>query len=916
VPTSPRRSAGPLRRALFSLLVAGSIGPGSEAHAQAWFPISPVNSGPVIRRQAGVIVDDAGNRMVVAGGEFTDGETWALDLAGEPTWTLLNQGLPETAANVVRAIYDSHRRRMILVTHDMAVYALDLADPRSWTELVGPEDGEGPNPRSYPVVVYDSIRNRVVVYGGGPDTGTWSDVWALALGGSPGWTNITPAEPGPGARWAAVGIYDPVGDRLIIGSGRTSGGIVGDFWALPLGEGGAWAPLLPSGPQPSARYLSSATYDPTSRELLLYAGHDGSVGLGDLWGLRLDDPRAWIPYTPPPPLPVSRWSHTVVFDPTRSVLHTYGGWDGSAYRADLWGMPRPYAASSPWIFGFTPPGGRVGDEVTILGLGLVDPLAVTIGDVAATILGANYSSIRALVPPGAGTGPITVTTGEGTAVSEKSFFVGELPELTGVLPDSARSGEVVELRGRHLATTTKVAFGGAGAAAFAVLSDSALAVTLDTLAASGPITVTTLVGSSTSPFEFLVMPDDPRPRLVSVRDVANDQGGRVLLRWRASDFDQPRYRKITGYRVWRRAPLEGVTAGIAAANGWKSNRELKLAAGSPAFWENIAELPASFLRGYAHTAATLGDSTELAQPATAFFVQAITADAFTFYNSSPDSGWSVDNLAPPTPTRVTVHYGPAANTLHWDAREVADLGGYRIHRGADAFFVPSASNLVVTTRDTVHADVPGSCYYKLAAVDIHGNLSRFIAVSPDRPVATLVRFFGSQRAPGAARVKWFSGGNPDLGARVYRRTAGADWARVGETFADGLGYLTWDDRDVADDSRYGYRLGVLEPGNLEIFFAETWVDPLAVELAFAGRVVNPSPGGRIACTFAVPFGSHAEIRLYDIAGREHERHTLEGGASVERSVRFGEKSRLRAGVYLIQATAAGRVVTRRVVVLD
>jgi hypothetical protein len=66
----------------------------------------------------------------------------------------------------------------------------------------------------------------------------------------------------------------------------------------------------------------------------------------------------------------------------------------------------------------------------------------------------------------------------------------------------------------------------------------------------------------------------------------------------------------------------------------------------------------------------------------------------------------------------------------------------------------------------------------------------------------------------------------------------------------------------------------------------------------------------------VPFGSRAEIRLFDIAGREHERHTLEGGASGGRLVRFGERRRLRAGVYLIRATAAGRIVTKRVVVLD
>jgi hypothetical protein len=387
-----------------------------------------------------------------------------------------------------------------------------------------------------------------------------------------------------------------------------------------------------------------------------------------------------------------------------------------------------------------------------------------------------------------------------------------------------------------------------------------------------------------------------------------------MLRWRASDFDDPRYRAIMGYRVWRRAPLT-----LASRSGEASNQ----AAPGPVpeadptvFWESIAVLPASYLDGYAYAASTLQDSTELGNPYTAYFVQAITADAFTFYNSSPDSGYSVDNLAPPTPTQVAVQYGPAANTLHWRGREIADLRGYRIHRGADAFFVPSTSNLVVTTSDTVYADVPGQHFYKLAALDIHGNVSRYVAISPDRPVAALISFFRSQREHGLARVTWFSGGNPNLAARVYRRTDGTEWEKVGDTFADGRGYLTWEDRDVADDSRYGYRLGVLEPGDLEVFLAETWVDPLAVAFAFSGHVVNPSTGGRIMCTFAVPLASRAEIRLYDVAGREHERQTLEPGASGERTVHFGGTRRLRAGVYLVQASGAGRVVTKRVVVLD
>jgi hypothetical protein len=209
-------------------------------------------------------------------------------------------------------------------------------------------------------------------------------------------------------------------------------------------------------------------------------------------------------------------------------------------------------------------------------------------------------------------------------------------------------------------------------------------------------------------------------------------------------------------------------------------------AGDPdVFWESIAQLPAAFLPGYAYAAATLRDSTEDGNPYTAYFVQAVTADAFEFYNSSPDSGYSVDDLAPPAPAPLTVVYGPANNTLHWRGRELPDLHGYRLHRGQDAFFVPSAANLVATTSETTYVDIPGSHYYKLTAVDIHGNRSRFVAVSPDRPVATLASFYQAFRAAGLARIVWYSGGNSGLMASVYRRSEATDWVSLGTVYAMG-----------------------------------------------------------------------------------------------------------------------------------
>src|SRR5207247_1628388 len=153
-------------------------------------------------------------------------------------------------------------------------------------------------------------------------------------------------------------------------------------------------------------------------------------------------------------------------------------------------------------------------------------------------------------------------------------------------------------------------------------------------AKTGPISVSNPAATGTSVFSFRVLPPDPRPRLLPVRDVPRDQGGRVVLRWDASSFDAGWNSSISAYRVWRRAPQLAARAGQAAPLG--------LDAGAPSqqadFWESLAEIPAAQLTGYAYIAGTLGDSSASGNPFTAFEIEALTDDRAVFFFSGVDSG--------------------------------------------------------------------------------------------------------------------------------------------------------------------------------------------------------------------------------------------------------------------------------------
>ena len=898
------------RRGVLAIAMGAALAPGAEgAFDGNWSAITTLGANPVPRRDMGVIYDAPRDRLVALGGL---GETWTLALANPTSWVRLPiQPFPTSATD--HAVYDAVGDRMVVVTSNMQVFALDLGSPTGWQSVS--TSGTPPPGRRFYASAHDAARNRFLIFGGGPDV-ILGDLWALTLNGTPTWTQISPSGSAPLPSWGAVAAFDPVGDRLIVGMGSVdlTYTVNSSLYSVNLTGPPAWSPLTVQGSPPIGRMLSAFTYDPGLQRIVMFSGYPTEDN--DTWSLELVGTPTWVMLQPTGTRPPYQWSSAMVYRSADPSLWLYGGHSGADFYG-LWRLTSTSVTQAPIIGAITPPSGEVGDPVTIFGVALGGASDVQFNGVSAVIQSYAADRIETTVPAGATSGPISVTTPNGTGVSSFPFLVGLRAVMTSLDPDSGRVGDVITIHGANFTGATAVRLGGTGSAAFSIVDDGTLTATVDSSASTGPVHVINPYGTGIGPAVFIRLADEPRPRLLGVRDVRGDQGGKVIVGWRASDFDQPRHRVITGYRVWRRAPQESATGSLAASAPLGTLARWAPSAGEPeVFWESLVELPAAYLRGYAYAAATLRDSTADGNPYTAFFVQALTADPFVFYNSSPDSGYSVDDLAPPAPAPLTVIYGRTANEMHWRGRAVPDLHGYRLHRGSEPLFLPLAENLIATTTDTTYVDIPGSHFYKLAAVDIHGNLSRYVAVSPDRPVATLASFYQAFRTQGLTRVIWYSGGNAGLLANVYRRTVNSDWEPAGTVSADGTGFLTFEDRTGEDGLRYGYRLGIVEGGEAELFLGEAWVEPLATAFAFAGRVPNPSPGGRIACSLSVPANVAAELKLFDVSGRVVERHSLDSSTSGERSVVFGSTSRLRAGVYMIQATSRDRVMTKRVVVLD
>lgn len=166
--------------------------------------------------------------------------------------------------------------------------------------------------------------------------------------------------------------------------------------------------------------------------------------------------------------------------------------------------PPAGAAPAPRIDSFSPTSACVGAQVKISGSGFNDVSRVTFNGVAASFDRRNANEVDARVPPGATSGPISVTTPEGTATSSSSFTVKTgCPAIASFSPTSGPVGTSVVITGSGFSGTTTVQFNGQSAQ-FTVNSNSQVTATVPQNATTGPITVVTPSGPATSSSNFTV----------------------------------------------------------------------------------------------------------------------------------------------------------------------------------------------------------------------------------------------------------------------------------------------------------------------------------------------------------------------------------------------------------------------------
>lgn len=191
------------------------------------------------------------------------------------------------------------------------------------------------------------------------------------------------------------------------------------------------------------------------------------------------------------------------------------------------------AASDLAVFAFSPARGGAGREVRIRGRGFSATASanqVAFNGVAATVLDATATELRAVVPTGASTGPISVSVAGRSASSVQDFVVDEnskAPIVASVAPSSVAVGDSITVSGQNLlpvAGQTSFRINGRPISA-ETLSDGQATLRVPVGASSGKIAVTTPYGIGVSQQTVLVAPDRIAANsVVDVKDVAIDAG--------------------------------------------------------------------------------------------------------------------------------------------------------------------------------------------------------------------------------------------------------------------------------------------------------------------------------------------------------------------------------------------------------
>jgi len=286
----------------------------------AWTQVD--NADPTPRYRHAMAFDTDRQEAILFGGSTGETDTWIWDTATD-TWLLAATNGPSRRGDHAM-VYDPIRKVTILCggfyngTAYKDVWEWNGAT-RTWTQL--PPSAWLPETRSDHGMAFDSMRGRIVLYGGSSAPGSANNT--LEFDGN-GWSVIS-TEDSPGVQFGMGFTYDSLrGAAVLVRSTApwpAIDAIVDEY--VTLGSSQEWITPQVDGDMPESRIGPVLTFDSVRNETVMFGGvrrvgQSSYMGSGGTWTY---DANGWTPRPAGP----ARHHHAMVFDPIRAEALSYSG---------------------------------------------------------------------------------------------------------------------------------------------------------------------------------------------------------------------------------------------------------------------------------------------------------------------------------------------------------------------------------------------------------------------------------------------------------------------------------------------------------------------------------------------------------------------------------------------------------------
>jgi N-acetylneuraminic acid mutarotase len=239
--------------------------------------------GPSPRGRQAMALDPATNHAVLFGGRYSTGgstytnyaDVWTYDFAGDAWTQVQTSGKAPSGRSSSAAIVDAAGNRLVVFGGNTSTdglsfvpendtWALDLATG-AWTAIAA--GGTLPPAREFHAMAVDPVGRKAYVYAGG-DANAFQgpflqDVWALDLA-SDTWSEVKTTGTGPGGRIQGAIVFDATTHQLLAFAGHDDGtiGNENDLYALDVTASPAAWSKLPPGDTPGSPATGTCTFPP------------------------------------------------------------------------------------------------------------------------------------------------------------------------------------------------------------------------------------------------------------------------------------------------------------------------------------------------------------------------------------------------------------------------------------------------------------------------------------------------------------------------------------------------------------------------------------------------------------------------------------------------------------------------------